>query len=272
MLRALLIIATTIFGTNTYAQSVEERLTECIAQSQRIVTYANAWKASLDVIGERARPSEFAEIVTSYAYQDLLSGAIESLNSNNDPQKLATELEQASSPIRLQTELIEAMIDEAFAKQNSFENMAEYVSSCTSNFGGETYRLQDVIQELEGALSQVRKDKDTLKEKLELQISDLKKRLKTETVLLKNTKAKLLEYEQTIIDLKGFDTVSYLDELVKMGALDRNKEIYEGKFSEAKFESAGELSCLSKLRDRGQLSDSCRNVLTTVLNETMYNE
>lgn len=272
MLRLLLICCFTIFGTCTYAQSVEEQLSKCIAQAQRIITYSNAWKASLDVIGERARPSEFAEIVTSYAYQDLLIGAIESLNSNNDPQKLATELEQASSPIRLQTELIEAMIDEAFAKPNRFENMSEYVSSCTSNFGGETYRLQDVIEELEVALLKAIQDKDILEEKLEQQISDLKKRLRTETVLLKNTKAKLLEYEQTIIDLKGFDTVSYLDELVKMGALDRNKEIYEGKFSEAKFESAGELSCLSKLRDKGQLSDACRNVLTTVLVETMYNE
>lgn len=270
MLRLLLICCLSILGTNIHAQSIEERLSECIAQSQRIVTYANAWKASLDVIGERARPSEFAEIVTSYAYQDLLSGAIDSLNSNNDPQKLANELEQASSPIRLQTELIEAMVDEAFTKENRFEEMAEYVSSCTSNFGGETYKLQDVIEELELSLTRVSKDKDVLEEKLEKQISDLEKRLEKATVLLQISKVKLLEYEQTIIDLKGFDTVAYLDDLVKMGVLDRNKEIYEGKFSKAKLESSEELKCFSALRDRGQLRGSCKTVLTKILNNTLY--
>ena len=272
MWRALIIVATTIVGTHAYAQSIEERLQECIAQSQRVLRYADAWKASLEVIGERARPREFAEIVTSYAYEDLLKGTIKSLKSNDDPVEIVSDIELATDPIQLRTDLIEGMVDEAYAGENRFEAMAEYISACTENFGGETYQLQDIIEELEIALSQVNKDKDTLKAKLENQISDLTKRLKTATVLLENKEAKLLEYEQTIIGLKGFDTVAYLDGLVTMGALERNKEIYEGKFSKAKLETADELSCLSKLRDRGQLSDACRDVLTAVLNRTLYND
>ena len=272
MLRVLLILTTTIFGTNTYAQSVEERLQECIAQSQRIVRYADAWKSSLEVIGERARPWEFAEIVTSYAYQDLLDGTVESLKSNDDPLEIVKDIEKAWDPIVLRTDLIEGMVDEAFTGENQFEAMAEYISACTNNFGGETYTLQDVIEGLELSISQANKDKDTLEATLEKQISDLNNRLKTATVLLQNSEAKLLEYEQTIIDLKGFDTVAYLDDLVAMGALERNKEIYEGKFSAAKYETASELRCLSALRDRGQLNAECKKVLTNVLNETLYND
>lgn len=272
MLRALLILTTTIFGTNTYAQSVEERLQECIAQSQRIVRYADAWKSSLEVIGERARPWEFAEIVTSYAYQDLLDGTVESLKSNDDPLEIVKDIEKAWDPIVLRTDLIKEMVEEAFDDESRFDAMAEYISACTNNFGGETYKLQDVIQDLEITLSQANKDKDTLEAKLEKKISDLTRRLNTTTVLLENSKAKLLEYEQTIISLKGFDTVAYLDGLVTMGALERNKEIYEGKFSKAKFETADELSCLSKLRDKGQLNAECKKVLTTVLKNTLYND
>lgn len=272
MLRTLLIIATATFGTNTFAQSIEERLQECIAQSQRVVRYADAWKASLEVIGERARPREFAEIVTSYAYEDLLNGTIESLKSNDDPIEIVSDIELATDPIQLRTDLIEGMVDEAYAGENRFEAMAEYISACTENFGGETYQLQDIIEELEIALLQVNKDKDTLEAKLEKQITDLTKRLNTTTVLLENSKAKLVEYEQTIISLKGFDTVAYLNGLVTMGALERNKEIYEGKFSKAKFETADELSCLSKLRDKGQLNAECKKVLTTVLKGTLYND
>lgn len=272
MLRTLLIIATATFGTTTFAQTIEERLTECIAESQRFVKYAAAWRTSLENIGERANPSDFAEIVTSYAYQDLLGGTVESLESNDDPQIILKDIKQAAEPIFLRTELIQGMIEEAFSERNRYNAMAEYISACTDNFGGETYKLQDVIEELETTLSQANKDKDTLEAKLEKQISDLTKRLNTATVLLENSEAKLLEYEQTIISLKGFDTVAYLDDLVTMGALERNKEIYEGKFSKAKFETAGELSCLSKLRDKGQLNAACKKVLTTVLNETLYND
>ena len=272
MLRTLLIIATASFGTNTFSQTIEERLIECIADSQRFVKYAAAWRTSLENIGERARPWEFAEFVTSDAYLDLIRGTIESLETNDDPQKILKYIEQAAEPIFLRTNLITDMVEEAFEDENRFEAMAEYISACTDNFGGETYQLQDVIEELESALSQVNKDKDTLEAKLEKQISDLTKRLNTTTVLLENSKAKLDEYEQTIISLKGFDTVAYLNGLVTMGALERNKEIYEGKFSKAKFETADELSCLSKLRDKGQLNAECKKVLTTVLKNTLYND
>lgn len=272
MLRALLLIATATFGTNTFAQTIEERLTECIAESQRFVKYAIAWRTSLENIGERANPSDFAVIAATHSIQDLLRGTIESLETNNDPQIILKDIEQAAEPIFLRTELIQKMVNEAFSERQNFDAMAEYISACKDNFGGETYKLQDVIEELEIALSQANKDKDTLKAKLEKQISDLTNRLDTTALLLENSKAKLSEYEQTIIDLKGFDTVAYLDGLVKMGALKRNKEIYEGKFSKAKFETAGELSCLSKLRDKGQLNAACKKVLSNILNETLYND
>lgn len=178
MLRALLILTMTIFGTNTYAQSVEERLQECIAQSQRIVRYADAWKASLEVIGERVSPSDFAEIVTSYAYEDLLKGTLESLRSNNDQQEIVNQIEQASNPILLRTELIKGMVEESFSKENRYIKMSEFISGCVNDFKenlqtdgeflvAENERLKDEVSsqaiELASNMNQIKELKDSLK-------------------------------------------------------------------------------------------------------------
>ena len=183
MFRGLLIFCLSLFGTCTYAQSVEERLTECIAQSQRVVKYAIAWRTSLENIGESARPREFAEIITSYAYEELLKGTVESLKSNDDPLKIVKDIEQASNPILIRTELIEGMVDEAFTEQNRFEAMAEYISACTNNFGGDTYTLQDKIRILEEQLVKAEEEKRTsdvkFKADLRSELDPYKKRVDT---------------------------------------------------------------------------------------------
>ena len=279
MFRVIVLSYLFILGTDTHAQSVEERLSECIAESQAIVSYADAWRDSLEEIGERGRPSEFADILTSLAYEDLLSEMLDMLRSNDTPKEIIKQIENESTPITLRNELIERMIDESFAEESRFIRMADYISACADNFGGETYTLQSVIENLERELFETEARKIVLERKLqneiyalENEIEALEKVIVGKDAVIQDLEAQNIEYESKLIELKGFDFGAYLEKLVKMGPTERNNEIYEGRFRLVKFENLSDRRCFTDLRDKGKLSSLCRNILINILEKTFILE
>ena len=187
MLRILTILYISIFGTTLHAKTVEENLSFCIANSQEVIQYAKNFKATFEANGEKIYPTDFAYIVTSVAFEDLLNDTLLSLRVNTDTAEIIKEIEKVSKRISLQRELVAEMVEEAFNEEFEYDKMGEFISACATNFGGETYTMQDEITQLNEKLIKAEEEKRELEEKfksdlyskLQDKVAPLEKRVNT---------------------------------------------------------------------------------------------
>jgi len=177
-MRTLLSVVLIALGSMSGAQSVEDRLSSCIERSLDIITYAKAWKESIEAIGETAKAYEFADMLTAESESAAVSGVlIDMLEAKEEHEVILETVRNVTKPVYLESRLIEEMVEEAFTDRANFDAMAEYISQCQSDFGGETYSLQDQISELRAELREVILSKEAL-------ITDHKKEISTITAPL----------------------------------------------------------------------------------------
>lgn len=187
MLRILIILYISIFGTTIYAQPVEKNLSRCIADSQEVIQYAKLFKATFEANGELFYPSDIAYIMTAEDVEALLNDTTKSLRVNADTPEIIKEIEKVSKRISLQRELVAEMVEEAFNEEFEYDKMGEFISACATNFGGETYTMQDEITQLNEKLIKAEEEKRELEEKfksdlyskLQDKVAPLEKRVNT---------------------------------------------------------------------------------------------
>ena len=187
MLRILIILYISIFGNTIYAQPVEKNLSRCIADSQEVIQYAKLFKATFEANGEKFYPSNIAYIMTAADVEALLNDTTKSLRVNTDTPEIIKEIEKVSKRISLQRELVAEMVEEAFNEEFEYDKMGEFISACATNFGGETYTMQDEITQLNEKLIKAEEEKRELEEKfksnlqlaLQGELAPLEKRVNT---------------------------------------------------------------------------------------------
>ena len=171
-MRTFLSIVLIALGSMSSAQSVEERLSSCIERSLDIITYAKAWKESIEAIGETAKAYEFADMLTAVSESAAVSGVlIDMLEAKEEHEVILETVRNVTKPVYLESRLIEEMFEEAFTDRANFDAMAEYISQCQSDFGGETYSLQDQIDQLRSEIRDMILDKERLIQDYEKQLS-----------------------------------------------------------------------------------------------------
>lgn len=188
-------------GTICGAQTVEQRLVDCIGHSQGILSYANAWRESMEKIGETARPSEFADLLLGTTKSETFTQTIMPMLENEENHAdISAQLELINDQIDLRTRLVEEMVTESFKDRKNYEAMAEFISQCTQNFGGEVYTLQEEIEtlteDLAAALLKNLRDKDFFEASI--------KSLEAQNKNLMKENAKLTELE---LYIKRSDTL-----------------------------------------------------------------
>ena len=99
------------------------------------------------------------------------------LKAEEEHAVILETVRNVTKPVYLEGRLIREMVEEAFVHGAKFDAMAEYISQCQSDFGGETYSLQDQISELRAELREVILSKEAL-------ITDHKKEISTITAPL----------------------------------------------------------------------------------------
>jgi len=184
-----------------YAQTVEQRLVDCIVQSQGILTYANAWRESVEKVGETARPSEFADLLFGTTKSDSLMQTITPMLENKESHAdISEQLALINDQIDLRIGLVEEMVTESFKDRRNYEAMAEFISQCSQNFGGEVYTLQEEVEtlteDLAAALLKNIRDKDVFEASIRI--------LEAQNQKLIEENAKLTELE---LYIKRADTL-----------------------------------------------------------------
>ena len=206
----LLVLVLLFFGASVSAQSVDQRkLSECIAESQETIALAQAWKESIEAIGQKPWPFVFAD-QNLVGYKDtLLRDTFKMLEVNKDNEKVMAALEESYNRIQFRIDLISNMVQESFDTPNEYRKLAEFITQCANNYGGEFYTLQNEIDDLKLELSKSnRKYEETIK-KHETEIRNLKVRHKADA------RSQLDPYIKRIETLCNWMKIQKQDDIMK---------------------------------------------------------
>lgn len=115
-----------MLGTIANAQPTEERLSLCINRGLETVTYAKAWKKSLESIGKPVEAAEFAYLVTSSSV--IADQLLDMLEAEEQNQVILETLKNITETNSIQRRLVTDMVEEAFEGQSNFFAMAEFIA------------------------------------------------------------------------------------------------------------------------------------------------
>ena len=179
------------FGTSVSAQSIDQRkLTECITEANELIDFANAWIETAKSRGDEVELYELAFMLRNAPFEDVLMNTKSMLEADGTKDEISKAIDEATKPIYVRMERVFEMIEEAIEDPNSYDKMAEYVTQCAANYGGEVYTLQDEIRRLEMdfgrallKISEMESDHFAEVEALETQIEEAKVAVKSRLFL-----------------------------------------------------------------------------------------
>jgi outer membrane murein-binding lipoprotein Lpp len=168
MLRALLILTVTIFGTNTYAQSVEERLPLCIVEADQLLVQGNATKTALEASYNKVRAADVVEVMFAPELFEIFNEALEESVKEGE---LASQVEGRAKikggPLIQKVGLVIDLLEEDWEKTGYNKATAAYIAACINNFGDEVETQAEQI----AALQELNND-------LQIKITEMENQLK----------------------------------------------------------------------------------------------
>ena len=293
MLRALFLYVC-LFGTSIYAQSVEERLPECIEEAEEILLTSIRIKDAIATEQRRVNPNDVMEVMFA---RDIIEMFRELIEQHIEAESTATELknkyEKAVNPMGNKFDYIADMLSEHWENEGNFAK-ARYIAACANNFDGQAEAQADQIIDLKAEISALQQkitqdaSKSALQKdkivSLEKQISNLREnelKQRTDVITLQreltelNKKNEQLEVNAQLANvykekfsklLSKSGGATFVEELLSMSAFDRNVAMRDSKFGGPDVQRGGMLGgCVRRLRDQAQASLVCKSILAEFL-------
>lgn len=296
----LMICAVTVVN----AQTVEERLPLCIKDAQVLIEKGRATRKAFEAIDYPSTPSSVAELLFNDERIRLIGNIFQkAVDEDKRASEIEQLFEIAVPPFERKVGLVADMFAEAWNGDSEYTHQAGYIAECVNNFDGLTETQASRIFELELELDKLQgeneqldatitrlNDRSARQQQTISALNQEKTRLRTDAIsaerqfnnaedriLEKDQRLKRLEtelahkdelittYRVRLLNASGPDIASYLKKLLKLGAMQRNEEIRNGILGQVKVSSSDELKCISDLRDKAKLTETCEVVLTNLL-------